>query len=201
MMSKHMALAKSLDNNIFQPTMKSIHTNSRRMGVNGSEQITLNSCLVYMNHILIGCSSFAMDQATCKSSLHQDLFEQPDNIKCPLRTHFEIVIGELDLDNIKAAQLIKQNGGDLDEPLAPVPIGNTEHYLLYGKCMKSTHDQVDAILARICFEYFQFFSQHIQQGKLRCRRCLVDLIHKLQEVELTSAEIMAKQCRGCNLEV
>ena len=88
----------------------------------------------------------------------------------------------------------------MDEPLAPVPIGNTEHYLLYGNCMKSTHDQIDAVLAHICFEYFQFFSQHIQQGKLCCRRCLVDLIHKLQEVELTLAKIMAKQCRGHNLE-
>ena len=103
-------------------------------------------------------------------------------------------------DKDVTAQLIKQNGGDLDEPLAPVPIGNTEHYLLYGNCMKLTHDQIDAVLACICFEYFQFFSQHIQQGKLCCRRCLVDLICKLQEVELESAKIMAMQCRGCNLE-
>ena len=52
-----------------------------------------------MNHIADHAASFAMDQATCKLTPHQErYFKQPDNIKCPLGTHFEIVIGELTCD-------------------------------------------------------------------------------------------------------
>jgi hypothetical protein len=52
-----------------------------------------------MNHIADHAASFAMGQATCKLVPHQECyFNQPDNIKCPLGTYFEIVIGELTCD-------------------------------------------------------------------------------------------------------